>query len=481
MHSRRSFLTGVGGAAFVAGTWPGLAHAAGITPFTTGTWMTPPYKVLEILQVGGASHIETTCLHHPTQTSAWWHAAHQVNWASAVAGNPLHKPTIFETREVARPGSPSGLYMGPCAKPLWGSALWDRLRLSIVAHDLDPHHPARVLGLTGTTLGRASKAGLGSMVQAMENLAPSPGVVSYVLDTGSAETAQAAALYGLLGAGARPLVIPINPWAGDFVTRLLRGSSPERDALLREYADRYAARLTFSANQQDARSVSHEAYRSALDRLDSAQDVHDVLATGPSLSVSGPYTATHNRTVRAIEVATHLLANGARHVCVLDNGSLHNYDTHGANSAVDHSTRHGVNTWSVFWALRQALSSGLDLDTTLVHMYSEFGRSNDATSDGTHHWYRGYPHLTIGGPIQAGGPLVRGALTFPGGAADQTGGIAGSGFGNFPYTPTQLRAATALAAGVEPIASGLFTLDDLSTTFTSNAAAHLGLERQFLR
>ena len=456
--------------AAAAALWPSTAFSSPIVQYS---WPgRPGYKTLEIVQVGGLSHTETTWMHHANKLSVW-HDVRNADWSRTGLTADPYLPAGW----THFPTSPD-ISMSPAATPLQGSALWSRLRAVAVAHRLAPHDPARVLSTTGKTIGRPDKAGLGAMVQANENEHVPSGTPrpSFVLDAGSVISSAYAAYFGLLGTSTRPIVLPVGNAAAAFVTRLDRTAFLAGDTLTEEYASRYASRLDFP-QAAAARSLGHDAYAAAVGRLDGAVALGQVLQGGPSLVPSGA-GVLGSPTFQAIRVAAWLLKHDhAQHVCVIDPGAIGPYDMHSAASLNDHASVHNVNMWTVFRALRQALDDGdLDLAGTLVHLHTDFGRvwaaaPSATTNLGSDHWWRGYANLLIGGPIPATGPSIRGALEFTG-AGDPTGGLATDGpAANVAYNPTDVRAATALAAGIDPFASGLLRRDDVSTRPTTDGAA----------
>jgi uncharacterized protein (DUF1501 family) len=168
-----------------------------------------------------------------------------------------------------------------------------------------------------------------------------------------------------------------------------------------------------------------------------------------------------SRTRQAILAAADLLNHGgANHVCVLDFGAKAFYDTHDVGGPVNHATIHNLNVYAIFAALREALNNGtLILDDVLIHIHTDFGRAVDSV--GSNHWIHGYANMLIGGPIATGIPKVKGGLSVSG-PTDTTGGMASRPGGGPPLNPSDLRAATMLAAGINPFASNLIPQSELS-------------------
>ncbi|HKA53463.1 MAG TPA: DUF1501 domain-containing protein [Candidatus Binatia bacterium] len=106
----------------------------------------------------------------------------------------------------------------------------------------------------------------------------------------------------------------------------------------------------------------------------------------------------------------------------------------------------------------------LNLSDTLVIINTEFGRtpfkslggSPDVTSKGRDHWPQAYVNVLIGGPI-----TTRGVVGSISDAAD-LGGVA-----DITYSPTDVRAAALVAAGINPFESETFAVGQLSAPFGS--------------
>ena len=96
----------------------------------------------------------------------------------------------------------------------------------------------------------------------------------------------------------------------------------------------------------------------------------------------------------------------------------------------------------------------LSLDDAIILINSEFGRSIDKDpGGGRNHWPDGYVATVIGGPVRARG--IAGALDLGGMPATVPGASA-------TFTPTDLRGAMLLAAGIDPFAPENFAVQDFS-------------------
>lgn len=474
---------------------------AGVAPYQYST-AAPRFKILEILLVGGLSHADTIWIQHHTKPSRW-ERSNQVSYGSFHASDPYGMDLSGTDRyyQVS-----DYVYMSRVCRPLLNSQLWSRLRVVALRHNLDPHDPARVLSLTGQGIGRPGRVSLGAAVQSLRGGTGDPLPHAYVLNPYPGGLGNEAAFYGTLGAPARPMVLPVTPNAGDFVLRLDRSRFSDTDPLLVEYGAQYGLRLTRTdANSSTTyRSGAWLGWAGATDRLDTTDNLKASLQNGspnwlrpdPSAQ-AGTYAAS--RTRQAILAAAHLLKPGtgqadAGHVCVLDHGAAGGYDTHntqlpGVDTAARHAEIHGKNLYTVFAALREALDAGdLDLSTTLVHIHTDFGRAYDGAT-GSNHWPRGYVNLLIGGPIPLPSdpalqkPALKGTLEVQN-AADRTGGVAarpGTGSTQLALNPSDLRAATMLAAGIDPFdpSATLIPLTDLSATYATNQAAIADLRTLF--
>jgi uncharacterized protein (DUF1501 family) len=169
--------------------------------------------------------------------------------------------------------------------------------------------------------------------------------------------------------------------------------------------------------------------------------------------------------------ATSLLSSGpARYVGVIDNGRAGTYDTHGVGGT---NHLHVLNTCANFYDLLKHLADiihhptnnptgTLNLDDTMVVINTEFGRTTYVNGNNARdHWPWGYVSTIIGGPIPAGaGASIQGAI-------ERSGTDEGKTVAAHRYTPTDVRGAILLAAGIDPFANGNFRVSDFSAALTA--------------
>jgi uncharacterized protein (DUF1501 family) len=171
--------------------------------------------------------------------------------------------------------------------------------------------------------------------------------------------------------------------------------------------------------------------------------------------------------------ATLLSPTGpANYVCVIDRGLAGDYDTHDDGQDT-HLQRTSANLYDLFKQLADiiAVPSGgsvpavkINLDETMVVITTEFGRTPWINGKGRDHFPRGYVTTLIGGPIQSTG-TNNGTIA---GGIDQGTGFAD---GNHQYTPTDVRGAILLAAGIDPFASGNFAETDFSSALRNGTSS----------
>lgn len=475
MTTRRSFLASLGASAALATA--GRARAAvcsnvTLDPLTDYTWpgARPRYKILEILQLGGVSHRETTWVENPDAPPVW-RALGSVAWSTIALSGQM--PTPFDLFPMN--GSVS---LGPSCKPLTNTLIRDRIRTVAVAHHLDPHDPARAYVLGGRTFGRSQYFGLGAAIQRRHGGGPLP--AAYVLDTGSPLVASYAASTGMHLAQNRPVVLPITDTDVGFLQRLDRSAEAGADELLAWYDCEYDADLTFAGTTQRARSAGYQAYAAARDAMDRWADLRGFLQAAPPLFVGvqqAQFSPILNRTRTAIHLACWLLSQPSVHyVCVVDNGVPRNgvnVDSHATATLGEHATLHATNVWSTCRALEEEVVANQSLlADTMVLLHSEFGRANFGGT-GTEHWTRGYPMMLIGGPVPARG--VRGGISFTG----TPQGVATPAWTS-SHNPTDVRCAVALAAGLDPFHADLYAPADTTaasttslTTLRANLKSHV--------
>lgn len=459
--SRRSFVRNLvaGGLLAGAAAAPRRARATG-GPLDGGLSDGHTYKVLEVFLNGGAdlwphlfrtSFVNDVSLVNPglatIPTSTW-------NTLFAPVTEPTWVPTGPSDTQLfgTLPGA-GDVRWGPAARPLWQAGLGARTRMVVVGHEFFPHEAGVPLALTGTSLGRPSGFSLGAALNRNRLAGEAPvGFVVPVRSSGiPGHILAAASAVGFHGAGNRPVVIGCG---NDSIFSNIARDTPgagilarsDGDVLRNYYNGRYRSMLVRGATR--TRSVGYDAYEGSLGTLVDHEGVASRLSE-PGLTFVNPSTSTvvNNPTATAIRAAAGILAAGAQHVTVLDS----DWDTH-ANAAGPTPEAYALfilrKTYWLTHALAEVVDSGaLDLSDTLIFIHSEFGRNHEA-ANGTGHYPAGYPVLLMGGPVVT--PGIAGDLTSPGTnpVSDGTYGVA------------DVRAAVALAAGLDPWHTEMYSQSD---------------------
>lgn len=441
-------LGGIGAATVLGASLRPTASATATRPLQRALVGCTRYRVLEIYLAGGLSHRETLWIESPDANLRWRDLSgiDSSSWNLAVAPPMVSDMAAWTTPFVG------GVRFGPAASAIEGHPVLQRTRLVATRHDLEPHIAAGALTLGGLPIGRTRNAGLGAVIQRRYGSASDP--VSFVIAPRAERTYTSfMANPGVHGSAHRPVVIRLET---SLQADLLRAHQPaahlpEIDALHSFYRDRHDTRMIYPGGGP-ARSEGYEAYAAAMARLMRAPALSARLAAGPSLTNLPSLPGSESSVGRAIQIGSYLLSTGARYAGVVDEGVVEIYDTHYDNygDLRRHALAHNGNLFHVLLAIRNEVDAGvLNLDETMVIVRSEFGRywSGQPNPNGTNHWPAGYCTLLIGGPIEA--PGLAGSLQDAGDdAADDLvaiGGPSGKGF-----SPTDLRAATLLAAGIDP-------------------------------
>ncbi len=506
---RRSFLKGALGAAGVGGglLHPWLRALASYPPCspTTAVWgdlPAPPtgqppiwaaprdLKILEIHLYGGISPWETFYVRPPTSTDRYRGFTHEVDTAPWGTCDNLTDP------EPAPFGTAGGapVYWSRFTKPLWSSAILSKTRVVVLKHDLLPHEAAIPYAMTGLPLGRPNLAGLGAYIQHRANefdlaCGTSQGVpYSYVCWPSSFnfpfDNLQASAAIGTHPGSSRPLVLSVGADATAFINGLARpGITSQFNDLLNQYRGQYRDQLRSPhlANAR-TRSKGFDAYDYSAESLQSSSALRTLLQGSPLASpvrTDTPCpeyfmgTPHENIPGHAIRLAGYLLSQpGPRYICVIDGGlNAHpmggGYDTH-SSSHIDYTAS---NLWNVLRTLRELIDNGtITLANTLIVLTTEFGRTPTRNTDGRDHWPDGYVNVLIGGPVTRG---ISGAIQ-DGGAAD---GVAVS---TDHYSPTDLRAAILVAAGINPFVNEGFNLRDVTVGGGTHYEACINLKQRVL-
>ena len=461
MTTRRRFLTGAaaafGGAAFGL---PRFAHASlaiGSEPC--------PYKILEIFLNAGFSHRETL----------WMRAAGMEDSFAAPSDLGAIDASLADAEPTGFAVGLEEVWLGPCVAPLAAAGLLPRVRLVALGHGLDVHEVAQDYALTGVAPGRPGYSSLGARISTRWGGGDLP--ASYVIGGSSSDAVRRPALeVGELGSQNRPLLIPMSGNA--LKQRLNRGDRAVADSLLGMHRDVYADRLEHPSFGR-VRSKTFDVYDHAVSSIFQSPELLALLQGAPDFAaIGGDYPNEVGPS--SVRVGTYLLANGARHACVLSPGLPDGRDTH--NNSGDtfsdwgqHSQRHTGHLWAVFQALVDAINDGeLDLDNTLVCINTEFGRYPRSDVIGSNHHTEGYAALLLGGPVAS--PGLVGDIDY--GLHSQ--GRATGGFVSGSHTPTDLMAALTLAAGIDPFGDELFDIGDTSFGSGFDTESALDLLREEL-
>lgn len=454
--SRRLFLQAGAAAAGVLAVRP--SWALGTCSPSGG-----PRKVLEIFLRGGCSQFGAfwydTTLGNATGTGDTKTEAadpgHGVDWIAIRGATP--QAQVWS----AAPGSPT---LGRTTRPLFQTSgthtLSDYMRVIRVRHELLPHEAAIPYATTGTTLGRQKQSGLGAAIwrRADEANPGTSAIRSLVFQAGSdgndVLAANYLASYGNHTAARRPPIITLGD--PDFFYALERASFTASDPFKYYYRTRFDSWMQYQGTP--VRSAGFSTYESVLDtmRLHAPSLYTLLLDYEPTLFPSTvPVAYDDNLTRRAIEAAVSLLADGSNaleHIAVVDGGVEANYDTHGKRAGRSAATIQNGNLWSVLDELATWADTLVD-SQIVVLIHSEFGRKEKGQGlDGTEHHMRGYVNVVISDLITS--PDFVGTI----GGTDND--IAEYSGGQLPgLTPTDVHAAVAQLAGIDPWDPDMFDRD----------------------
>ncbi|MFT3774942.1 MAG: DUF1501 domain-containing protein [Minicystis sp.] len=486
--SRRSLLRGLlaGGAlAGASSVLPRSAAASGplsITPTFGG-----PFKILEIYLDGGADPWM-----HFYQT-AWGPYTTWINNTGSTVGlnhiTPTTWSTIFQTAAGGPgphpswvPTAPTGagnsivfgydvaghaVKWGPALKPLFVNGLQSFTRMIMVGHNFFPHEGAIPLAITGTGLGRTIACSLGAPINRVRPSGAAP--VSFVIPIRpsgiSGSTMASVAATGFHGAQNTPVIIPVGA-STSIASRLNRdvatGSTVTRsagDPLRTWYNNEYRGMLYRGGR---VRSRGYDAYEGALTTLEGFAGVRTRI-TGINFNPTSN-DVYGNSTATAIKAAFQLLTPGAgaRHVTVVDS----DWDTHnngiGGLDATSYAVYNTRKVFTIAHAIADAYASGVfNPATTMIYIHSEFGRFHEGTN-GTQHGPHAYPVLVMGGPVNSGwfpssalvGATVDFTVPTPPPMDDPNAPYLDTTLDAYSvpmtYGITDVRAAVALAAGIDP-------------------------------
>jgi len=441
------------------------------------------FKILDIYQYAGASQWETLWLPGGASTPNFTShdmdelALSTMDWDDNTGSFPCEAPDIpgdFDDAQFfAQQTGGERIYWGAPARPLYRrSDILNRCRMVTQAHGLAPHQAAIPFTLTGLTLGNARLAGTGAAVQRRaralfpEQILPS----AYVLHQGATLAEFPAAAVGQHPGSSRPLVIRVRN-NNSFVEAMERdGVTAESDRLLLALRHEFRDRMRWRGFGDPVRSAGFDGYWVAAELLENAPQLQALFADNllvidnnvavcPTHPQGSPGNNPGAKTM--LHAAASLLDGPARYVGVIDSGRAGSYDTHG-NGTQLHLLRTSANYYNLLHHLADVIhhpvnnpEGTIDLDETMIVITTEFGRTNHVNgNDGRDHWPQGYVCVIIGGPV-SGGPTIRGRIE-PG------GGDEGRAATDHRYTPTDLRAAILVAAGIDPFADGNFRVSDFS-------------------
>lgn len=498
---RRTFLKLGAGAALGSATLPLLRRRAFAAPFgefpTAGQGALLPAerraeRVLEIFLYGGLSAWETLYyvagygrpddpMFPSTQYYALPNSTQQaLTRCSFPAGEPLG--TFFATDALG-----VDVELGPLAYRLRNlDHLTSRMRLVVQRHLLEPHEAAVPQALTGKPVGQPSAAGLGAHIQRFaveraerDRAAP----FSYLFATGGigGDNVSAATNTGLHPGIARPLQVTITN-AERFAQLLARPEVGARraqyDQLMSIYVDEFQRRQRFRGEGAPVRSAHIADLAQAAATVGDSEAIAAVMEASlfePRAGAACGDANTFDVPGMSLEAARHLLTHPdqpARYVCVSDIGLYEasgggGYDTH-TDNAVDT----GRNFDNVIRGLDAIVNRPgevdprkLDLDTTLIILNTEFGRTpwNQDGGNGRNHHPTGYVTAFIGGPITA--PGIHGAIGPDGRATAEHA------------TPAENRIAALLALGIWPFSPEAFAVSDVPGAAKEEEAAISVLDR----
>ncbi len=473
--------------------WGALPNPAlGGVPVGTSTQWTcanhAGYKILEIWLDEGASLWETFWIPgsggSPDLSAMNVDALglDSIDWmAGASAEDPCdgpdHPTSFADTYAFGTSTDNQTIYWGPAAKPLWYRPdIMARARMLGLGHALLPHQAAQPYGLSGLPLGNPRRAGTGSAIQRRHTALNPDAIlpVSFVFHRGLGHRAAYAAETGSHPGTSRPLVVGLSD-TDVFSSELARTQiNPASDSLFNALRRDYGDRQRWLGQGARVRSSGHQSYRVAAELLVGATNLQQLFGTG-TLTIDGssstcpqvpgsPPAGYFPHLKTGLAAAAQLLSqNQARYACVMDKGITGMYDTHSGDRQKLYPVANLLNvSRQLARLIRDPIANPngpIDLNDTLIVINSEFGRTPLlAQGGGRDHWPWGYNAMLIGGPITSGSRGIRGGFDAEGAALP-----------GLDYTPTDLRGAMLLAAGVDPFAPGGFRVDDFSAALRATA------------
>ncbi len=507
--------------------FPGIVKANtpwAVLPASVGDL--PKYKVLEIFCPGGASQWENFWVSHDGPSGGDLNslslggATDHLNWrglgeyVAKLQWQNCPEAPAFSTQtkpfEVDENGTP--VSWGPATSPLWRQDIFNRCRMMVTKHSEDLHAFASFRTMTGRRFGSPRAASLGAAIQHHFQSLPQQQDIpySYVFAPKHLGVEYYLTHSTLIGQHPGPS-LPLGLKVGDPIGGLLKrqGISSQADQLFNELRNQYRDLLRWQGSGSPVRSPDFSSYDAASHYLVNAGQLDnllggDMLQAGTTTPcTSDPehsFEALSNPTKRSLELAAHMLSNGARHITVIDGGlpasllrnSSRPYDAHnnstGQNRSVVEST--SVHLFNLLQSLAAIIdgSSGspqsglvlaapsgpkINLDDTLVLIHTEFNRTpspgigvneDDYAYAGREHFPDATLAVLIGGPVT--GRAIQGGIILDNGSAE-------SAIATHPLSPTDVHAGVLLAAGIDPLAPDNFTVgDDFSVAINPGGNAY---------
>ena len=487
------------------------------------------YKVLEIFCPGGMSQWENFWVSHDAATGLNWRGLEEYvtnQFWSACAGTPAMSTA---TQEFAEDINGTTVSWGPATAPLWRPDIFSRSRMVVTQHVDDIHAFAGYRTLTGRRFGSPRGASLGSAVQRhFQSVAQQEIPYSYVFAPKHLGKAYHLTNFLLLGqhpGPSRPLGLKVGDAVGNLLLR--DGVSDTADAIFNELRGQYSDLLRWQGVGDPVRSPDFESFNSAGDYLMSATELDqhlggEAMVSGLDMGCTNDPSHAHpepfsNPTQRSLELAAHMLANGARHVGVIDGGLHHDdykdwlrdsstpYDAHTRSSknVVEMTSIHLFNLLQGLASIIQEGSAPsadsilvlpgsspntyagpkIDLDDTLIVINTEFNRRpdpNTGVNEETGYLYAGREHFPGANvAVLIGGPVNQRAIH---GGIELIGDDEQSARATTPLTPTDVHAGVLMAAGIDPIDADNFTVgDDFSGEINPGGNAYADEIRMHLK
>lgn len=408
-----------------------------------------------------------------------------VDWTQSVADFPCENPDVplsaTDFQLFSNNSAGANIYWGAATRPFYNrSDIYSRCRMVTIAHDLAVHQLAEQYVLTGLTLGNARSAGTGAPIQRRARAVTPDQVlpVSYVLHRNELVPRRAASAIGTHPGFARPVDIAISDDNG-FVDSLARtGISAESDDLLLSLRHELRDRMRYTGIGDPVRSQGFDSYWAAAELLENAPSMQalfadDILVRDNNIAICAEHPNSVATTPRTgiktmIGAAAELLGNGpARYVCAVDRGLSGTYDTHNTTGTTPTTPNINANIYNVIHHIAENIfdatnnpNGKINLNDTMIVISTDFNRTPLVPRpDGRDHWPGGGVSIMLGGPIN-GGPSIEGTID-PAGFTDPV----------FAYSPTDIRGAILLAAGVDPFADSNFRVSDFSPALTAGGFA----------